>query len=523
MLRLDIMFFTILLGFFTLLFLLHFSIRYGRLGRISSRIPGPKAYPIIGNLYHILVDDKQILYKFWEIDEKFYPIHRLWCCFFSFVTLIHPEDIEILLRSTQHLQKNVPYKFLRPWLSTGLITSEGEKWQQRRKILTPTFHFNILKHFILTFNEEAQYLVKSLKEKGEGNPIIRDLQEFIPEYTLNTICKTAMGTPLKGSGERETKYRNAVHDFGKMMVYRVTRPWYHIDTIFALSPNGQKEKELVKTLHDFSKKIIAERKLFHEQTNRKYLENFEEMHENHISSETIKEDNKNPTFKKRLAMLDLLIAASLKDNQFDEEGIREEVDTFVFAGYDTTAMALCFSLLLFAKHKDVQERIRNEVKTIIEKRDLKLTLSDIREFSYLERCLKESLRLYPSVNSITRYITQDLQLKNYLIPAGTNCKISIHSVHRNSDLWPNPEVFDPDRFLPENVAKRNPYSYIPFSAGPRNCIGQKYAMLELKVTIAYILHHFYLEPVDELDDVKIIGDIVLRSSKPLRVKFVPIK
>ncbi|XP_035720569.1 cytochrome P450 4C1-like [Vespa mandarinia] len=305
----------------------------------------------------------------------------------------------------------------------------------------------------------------------------------------------AMGISLRGTGEFETKYRHAVHDFGRIAVYRIARPWYHSDTIFALSQRGRQQKKLLKTLHGFSKKIIAERILFHEQTKGKYLQNVEEMDENLIFYE---ENNKDPVFKGRLALLDLLIAASQNDNQLDQDGIREEVDTIMFAGYDTTAMALCFALLLFAKHKDVQERIRNEVKTVMQQSDCKLTIPILREFSYLERCLKESLRLYPSIHFIARYISQDLQLIN-------------------------PDVFDADTFLPENTNGRNPYSFIPFSARPRNCIGQKFAMLKLKLIVAYILHNFYLAPVDELDGVKMMGDIILPSSQPLRVEFIPIK
>ncbi|KAF7390697.1 hypothetical protein HZH66_009177 [Vespula vulgaris] len=289
--ELYIMFFTIFLSFFTLLLVLHCFVRYGRVGRISSRIPGPKAYPIIGNLYHFRVKNEQILEKFWKTNDEFYPIHRVWSFFFSLVTLLHPEDVEILLKSTQHLEKVIPYNFLRPWLSTGLITSSGDKWKQRRTILLPTFHFNILKHFVVTLNEEAQYLVTSLKEEGKGEPIVKDLQELIPIHTLNAICETAMGTPLKGMGELETKYRDAVHAYGKIVMHKLTRPWYHFDTIFALSRHNRLQKELVKTLHDFSKKIIAERKLFHEQTNRKYLQNFGEMDASQTFSEKVNENN----------------------------------------------------------------------------------------------------------------------------------------------------------------------------------------------------------------------------------------
>ncbi|XP_035720092.1 cytochrome P450 4C1-like [Vespa mandarinia] len=214
------MFLLVISGFFTLLFVLHIFTKYGRIGYFSSRIVGPKAYPIIGNLYHLQVDNEQLLEKLWKMNKEFSPINRLWSLFFSLITIFDPEDVEILLKSTKHLEKTIPLKFLQPWLSTGLVTGAGEKWQHRRKILTPTFHFNILKHFVVTFNKEAQYLVTLLKKEGKEGSIIKDLQEFLPLHTLNAICETAMGISLRGTGEFETKYRHAVHDFARIALYR---------------------------------------------------------------------------------------------------------------------------------------------------------------------------------------------------------------------------------------------------------------------------------------------------------------
>ncbi|XP_011871473.1 PREDICTED: cytochrome P450 4C1-like, partial [Vollenhovia emeryi] len=111
-------------------------------------------------------------------------------------------------------------------------------------------------------------------------------------------------------------------------------------------------------------------------------------------------------------------------------------------------------------------------------------------------------------------------LESYLVPAGTLLYLNIYSVHRDPNFWPNPEVFDPDRFLHERIRNRHPYSYIPFSAGPRNCIGQRYAMLEMKAMIAPLIHNFYLEPIDYLKNIRMNVDLLLRPSHPLRVKFI---
>ncbi|XP_011872735.1 PREDICTED: cytochrome P450 4C1-like, partial [Vollenhovia emeryi] len=268
--------------------------------------------------------------------------------------------------------------------------------------------------------------------------------------------------------------------------------------------------------------VIAERKLYHDRTKGRYLPT--------SGNDTSAEDNDTEVIgnifhsvrKKRFAMLDILLAAS-RDGLMTDLDIREEVDTFMAEGHDTTATSLCFTLALLAEHKDIQNRVRNEVDTALQKNGEKFTMKLLQELPYLERCIKESLRLYPSAHLISRNTGEDVELSSYLVPAGTFVLLDIYGVHRDPNFWPNPEVFDPDKFLPEKIRNRHPYSYIPFSAGPRNCIGQRFAMLEMKAMIASLIHNFYVEPIDYLKNIQIHVDFVLRSASPIRVRFVPVR
>ncbi|XP_076756472.1 cytochrome P450 4C1-like [Xylocopa sonorina] len=508
------MFTTILLSV-VLVIILHYTVlHYGKYGRTINSIPGPPVWPIIGNTYKFQISVENVWKLIREMGKQYYPIYKVWSFTMPYLNINHPDDIETILGNPTFTQKSILYKFLQPWFGTGLLTSSGRKWQIRRKILTPAFHFNVLQQFTDIILEEGDQLIKKLK--SEGRPLVLDLLPLISEHTLNVICETAMGISLKDKGEFQHKYRNAVFTVGHLMAFRLLRPWFYYDFIFNLTPYGWQQARLLKILHGFTEKIIQERKQYHDQTNDRYLTGFND----NPSKKCV--DDGLQIRKKRLAMLDLLIAAH-RSNQIDEEGIREEVDTFMFRGHDTTTTAIAFTIMLLAEHPEIQSHVRAEVISVLEANGGKLTPSALQCLPYLERCIKESLRLYPSVPFIARKTEKEIKLHKYLIPVKTMVNIHIYDTHRDPRYWPNPNVFDPDRFLPENAHGRHPYSYVPFSAGPRNCIGQKFAMLELKSTLAHLLSNFTFEPVDYLKDVSINLDLVLRPLHPIRTKFIPLE
>ncbi|GFW21917.1 cytochrome P450 4c3 [Trichonephila clavipes] len=177
--------------------------------------------------------------------------------------------------------------------------------------------------------------------------------------------------------------------------------------------------------------------------------------------------------KKRQALMDLLLDQHINGQQLTEEDITEEIDTFMFEGHDTTATAMNFSLYCIGLYPEVQRKIHEELDSIFgEDTERPVTRDDVRDMKYLECVIKESLRLYPSVPLIGRMLNEDFNHNGMVIPKGTALNFFIVSIHRNPEIFPNPEVFDPDRFSPENVVKRHPFAYLPFSAGPRNCIGR---------------------------------------------------
>merc|ERR1711911_230679 len=158
------------------------------------------------------------------------------------------------------------------------------------------------------------------------------------------------------------------------------------------------------------------------------------------------------------------------DGSLTDDDIREEVDLSMFAGHDTTASAMTWFLYCIAKHPKEQQIVVDELDHIFDESDRPCTTQDITEMKYLECCFKETLRLYPSVPAVMRTLTQEVQVGDFLIPAGVSVALMIYGMHRNPHIYPDPDSFKPERFLSDSV-DRHPYSFVPFSAGPRNCIG----------------------------------------------------
>ncbi|CAH2989300.1 unnamed protein product [Chilo suppressalis] len=498
------MLFIILISTVCFLVFLHVLFNCHEKARLVRSIPGPDNIFLIGNALEFLATPVEIFGLTRKAANKWKIIYRFWAFNLGAVNVFTPEHVEKIISTSKFNSKSILYSFMRPWLQDGLLLSDGAKWQQRRKILTPTFHFNILQRFCVIIEENSRRMVEMLNNSA-GEKV--DVVPLMSEFTLNSICETAMGTRFSEEmADKGESYKAAIHSIGKGLVQRVTRIMLFSDLIFNLSAFGREQIKSIQIVQNFTKKVIKDRKANIEQYG---AENLDDMDNNEYNM-----NNK----RKRTAMLDLLIQAQ-KVNLIDDQGIQEEVDTFMFEGHDTTACGLMYCLMLLANHKDIQDKIFEELFTIFGNSDISASYDDLSKMRYLECCIKESLRLYPPVPFISRQLTESTDLGGYKIPSDVFCHIHIYDLHRREELFPDPLKFDPDRFLPENCIGRHPYAYIPFSAGPRNCIGQKFAMMEMKSAISAILRRFEIYPVTRPWDLRIAADLVLRSTEPIYVIF----
>ncbi|CAB0030573.1 unnamed protein product [Trichogramma brassicae] len=427
-------------------------------------------------------------------------------------------------------------RYFAPWLGEGLLISTGEKWRSHRKIIAPTFHLNVLKSFVPLFFENSIDLVNRLKNEV-GKEF--DCHDYMSSVTVDILLETAMGVRGTQKEKSSFDYAVAVMKMCNIIHQRQYNFLLRLDSMFQFTAFAKKQKQYLDTIHGLTKRVIKKRKA--EVTETK--EDSKTMQEIVKDMRDQKEENTNDSFskmkyvrddldeidendigeKRRLAFLDLMLELRKNGAQMTDEEIKEEVDTIMFEGHDTTAAGSSFVLCVLGAHQDVQARVMDELNEIFKGSDRPCTFQDTLEMKYLERVILETLRLFPPVPAIARKINEDVHLASgdYIVPAGSTVVIPQWKTHRLAEHYPNPLKFDPDNFLPDRTQDRHYYAYIPFSAGPRSCVGRKYAMLKLKILLSTVLRNYKVTSDLKEEDYKLQVDIILKRSDGFRIKIEP--
>uniref|UniRef100_A0A8C6QKL1 Cytochrome P450 4F6-like n=1 Tax=Nannospalax galili TaxID=1026970 RepID=A0A8C6QKL1_NANGA len=417
-----------------------------------------------------------------HMGHYFQDVHLYWIgAFYPILRLVHPKFIAPVLQAPALVapKEMTFYGFLKPWLGDGLLVSAGDKWSHYRHLLTPAFRFDILKPYVKIFNQSVNIMHakwQRLTSKGSAH---LDMFEHISLMTLDSLQKCVFSFD-SNCQESPSEYIAAILELSSLVVKRQHQLFLYVDFLYYLTADGWCFSKACNLVHDFTDTIIRERRRT-------------------LASQGVDEFLQAKVKSKSLDFIDvLLLAKDEHGKELSDEDIRAEAGTFMFGGHDTTASGISWILYNLARHPEYQECCRQEVQELLRDRESeKIEWDDLAQLLFLTMCIKESLRLHP-VTAISRCCTQDVVLPDgRVIPKGNDCVISIFGLHHNPSVWPDPEVYDPFRFDPESPQqKRSPLAFIPFSAGPRNCIGQTFAMSEMKVALALTLLRFRVLPDD---------------------------
>uniref|UniRef100_A0A8C5FWD0 Docosahexaenoic acid omega-hydroxylase CYP4F3-like n=1 Tax=Gadus morhua TaxID=8049 RepID=A0A8C5FWD0_GADMO len=412
--------------------------------------------------------------------------------FYHLVRVFHPDFTSPLLKAAASItvKDELFYGFLRPWLGQSLLLSNGEEWSRRRRLLTPAFHFDVLKGYVAVFNNATHTMhSKWIRLSSEGQ---RDLEMFqhVGLMTLDSLLRCAF-SHSSDCQETPHEFTTAILELGDLIMDRRRRILHHWDWIYWRSDQGKRFRRATEVVHSFTRRVVEHRRtLIREQSHRESPEG------------TARDGTAGDTAQrqKRKDFIDIILLAQVgqTDRQTDRQtDTHRETHRQTDANnvcHDTTASAICWTLFNLAGHAHYQDRCRDEVKELMRDRaEQDIKWADLSSMPFTTMCIKESLRLHSPVLAVTRQYTRDVDLPgNRTVPKDTICLVSIYGTHHNPAVWSDPNEFNPLRFDPANTRERSSNAFIPFSSGPRNCIGQRFAMAELQVVVALTLLRFRL-------------------------------
>ncbi|OQR80331.1 hypothetical protein BIW11_05131 [Tropilaelaps mercedesae] len=445
--------------------------------------------------YRRQYEDKGIFYLWMALDGG--PI----------IHVYRPDLIEEVLKSPHFGVKSIGYDALHCWLGKGLLTSNGAQWKSQRRMLTPSFHIAILKQYEKTMNEHSLRVTKKILEDSDGRGMKNiELSEWATDCTMAVLLETVMGLDTHlADGQHEIdafasrEYINALNETASLHTTRYANPLFKFSFIYEMSSEGKRYSKAVSKLHAFSKKVIDKK---------------------------INEFRKDPTgmqprVGKKQSFLDMLVAMHLQGEQISVKEMLEQTATFMFAGHDTTGWAIAWILYQLGIHLDVQTKLHVELDRVFNgNRERHTSSDDLKQLQYLDCVIKECQRMYGSVPFVSRRCTADgAKIGQFRIPKNATVTLAFHWLHRHPAGFDEPNRFNPDRFLPNNSHGRHSYAFIPFSAGPRNCIGQRFALQEMKITLVNILRSLRVRCRGSLEDIELAGELILRAKNGLYVDF----
>ncbi len=367
------------------------------------------------------------------------------------------EDVKYVLQeNNRNYHKSEAYKILATFLGNGLLTSEEDFWRRQRKLAQPAFHRQRLALMADMMTQEAEALAADWQTHDASQP--RDISKDMMGLTLNIVTKALFSTDV---GERVAGISPAIDGimhFADQTLKSFIRPPLNIPT-----PRNKKYLAAVAKVEEVIYEIIDGRRTTIER------------------DPEVRYDD----------LLDMLMRTEDEETgeTMSNGQIRDEVTTIFMAGHETTANALSWALYLLAKHPEVVEKIKEETREVFAKTETS-TFEKAREMKYTMQVVQEVLRLYPPAWVISRRSLAEDQIGPYVFPADSYMLISAYTLHRNPEYWDKPEIFDPDRFSAENSKDRPTYAYLPFGGGPRLCIGNNFALMEMQLVLAVLLRDF---------------------------------
>ncbi|KAL8175051.1 UNVERIFIED_CONTAM: hypothetical protein K2H54_010688 [Gekko kuhli] len=465
-------------------------------------IPGPRPVPFLGTTLHY----RHGIMKFDEDCYKKYG--KIWGFYDGrtpVLAITDPAIIKaVLVKECYSAFTNRREFGPTAELETAITIAKDEQWKRIRTVLSPTFTSGKLKDMFPIIVHHTQSLMKNIQAKVErGEPL--DIKELFGAYSMDVVTSTSFGVTTDSMNNPNDPF---VKEAQKLVKFDFASPLFIILYVFPfLSP-------LLKMMGT---------SIFPRDASKFFAK----------SVARIKENREKGREKTRVDFLQLMIDSQKSSNTNGSNGVAHsnkaltdseilaQATIFIFAGYEATSNILGYLAYELAIHPDVQQKLQEEIDSVLPNK-APLTYDAITQMEYLDMTMNEILRKYALGGRIERLCKKDVEINGITIPKGTVVMVPPYVLHFEPEYWPEPKEFRPERFSKEMKEKIDPYVYLPFGAGPRNCIGMRFAVLVMKTVIVGLLQHFDFKPCKETPIPLLLSSRGLtRPVKPIILKFAP--
>lgn len=410
------------------------------------RVPRARGLPFVGSAIEFSRDTLGFLQRQAALHGDLFRVKILGR---DLHIVVHPDDIErVLVRDHAVMHKDLFTQDLSKILGNGLVTSEGEHWKKQRKLVSHAFTPAKIRGYADTMAEVAGEAARALSD-GQ----VLDIHEEMTRLTLDVVAKTLFDADVRADARVVGEAMQVLSDFGASLEAGLLLPTW------LPTPGSRRAGRAIARIDEVLYRIIAARR----------------------GSSGGGDD----------VLATLLRARDEQGGGMSDRELRDECVTLFLAGHETTAIALSFAFYLLSKHPEVEARLHAELERVLGGRSP--TYADVEALELTARIVKETMRLLPPVWAIGRQLLEDLELRGFLLPKGSQLALCQWLVHHDARWFPDPEAFDPERWLEAGAKSLPRFAYFPFGGGPRQCIGNRFALTEAILILAMVTQRYRLD------------------------------
>ncbi|XP_015838491.1 cytochrome P450 9e2 [Tribolium castaneum] len=459
----------------------------------TRNVPHVTSWPLVGSMFPVLTQKKHFVEISQNIYTQFPNAKCVGYVLFTKPTLLI-RDLDLLkqigVKEFDSFHDHLPFvtEATEPLLSKSLLNLLGDEWRKMRATLSPAFTSSKMKHMYQLICECAERFTQHF-----GNRTVDvEIKDVFSRFSNDVIASAAFGIQVDSLKEPGNEF----YSMGKA-VTSILNGFQMVKVFLALSfPNIAKLiqfRAIPPKVTSFFYDIIIDN------IKKRKNEGIVRPDMVHLLMEAqsgkLKHDNNTEQVDGFATVEESEIGKNSNKIQLTDELIVAQALIFLLAGFDSVSTGLSFIAYELATNPDVQKKLQEEIDSVLEKNQGKVMYNEIQSMKYLDQVLCETLRLWPPAPQTDRYCNKDFPIDaNFTIEKGVMIEIPIFAIHRDPQYFADPDKFDPGRFSDENKSKIVPGTYIPFGVGPRNCIGSRFALLEIKILFWHLLSKFDILP-----------------------------